>query len=87
MKNGSSYQLDIEMPHIQSPLGDLANDGERFGQQIIQRFTVRMALLELRSFCGKLGIREFGYFRFKIIYLGHERDHFFHIPITFSSKD
>ena len=45
-------QLDIEVAHAQYPPGGLTDRGECFGQQIIQRSTVREALAEL----GGLGL-------------------------------
>jgi hypothetical protein len=39
----SADQLDVEVAHLQRALAGLAHDGERLGQQIVERLAVRDA--------------------------------------------
>ena len=41
-------QLHVEVAHLQHALAGLADDGERLGQQRVERFALRDAALELR---------------------------------------
>ena len=37
MENDAADELDVEVPHVERAPSRLANDGERFGQQIVER--------------------------------------------------
>ncbi|EXI66320.1 MAG: hypothetical protein AW08_02676 [Candidatus Accumulibacter adjunctus] len=47
VQDHATNQLDIEMPHAESPLAGLADDGECLRQQSVQRLAVRHPLLEV----------------------------------------
>jgi hypothetical protein len=41
MENDSTDELDVEVPHVERAPSRLANDCERFGQEIVERRTGR----------------------------------------------
>ena len=51
-------ELHVERPHMQGAHGRFASDGERFGQQVLQGFTIAIAFLELISLCSQRGVIE-----------------------------
>ena len=50
MKNHTAYELYIIVTLTQNSFGRLTNNGKGFGEEIIQRFAFRVALLELNEF-------------------------------------
>ena len=50
-------ELDVEVAHLQHALAGLAADGERFGQQHVERFAARDALTELVGLRAQLLVR------------------------------
>ena len=52
----AAHQLDVEGPLTEGALGRLAHGGEGLGQQIIERFAVRVPLPELIGHRAQLGI-------------------------------
>jgi len=52
----AAHQLDIEVPLAEGALGRLACGGERLGEQVIERFTVRVPLPELVGHAPELGV-------------------------------
>ena len=45
VQHHAADQLHVEVPHVQHAAAGLADDGERFGQQVVERFAVGDALL------------------------------------------
>ncbi|MNV24121.1 hypothetical protein D3C71_1151690 [compost metagenome] len=52
-------QLHIKVPHLHDALGALAHHGKGFGQDVIQRFALGHALLELLRLGLELLVRQF----------------------------
>ncbi len=52
----AAHQLDVEGPLAEGALGGLADGGEGFGQQVVERFAVRVPLPELIGHGPQLGV-------------------------------
>ena len=46
VQDDAADELHVVVPHLQDAAAGLAHDGKRFGQQVVQRFALRDALLE-----------------------------------------
>ena len=51
-------ELDVEVAHVERPLRRLADDGERFREQVVERLAAREAILELRGLGRERLVRE-----------------------------
>ena len=51
-------QLHVEVPHVQHAAAGLADDGEGFGQQVVERLAVGEPLAELGGLAAQLRRRD-----------------------------
>ena len=51
VQHRAADELHVEVPHVQHAAAGLADDGERFGQQIVERLAVRRAARGTRRSC------------------------------------
>ncbi len=58
MQHHAAHKLHVKVPHRQGAFGSLPHDRKRFGQQIIERLTVRHALAKLARLRLYLFIRK-----------------------------
>ena len=54
VEDHAADQLHVEVPHVQHAAPGLADDGERLGQQIVERFAVGEPLPELGGLVAQL---------------------------------
>ena len=47
-------ELHVEVPHVQHAAAGLADDGERFGQQVVERLAAGEPLLEFGRLAAQL---------------------------------
>ena len=59
MQHNAADDLHTVMPHTQHAPRRLAAGGKRLGQQIVKRFAVLVACLELIRFGAQLGVGQF----------------------------
>ena len=58
VQHHAAHQLDVEVPHVQHASPGLADHGERFRQQIVERSAVGDALPELDGLGAELFVGE-----------------------------
>ena len=58
MQHVTADELDVEVPHVQHPAAGLADDGEGFGKQVVERLAVGKALTELGGLVAQLAVAE-----------------------------
>jgi hypothetical protein len=57
MKDDAAQYLHVEVAQADAPLGDLPHEGERLGQNIVQRLTLAEAAAELVGLGPHIGVR------------------------------
>ena len=58
MEDDAADELDVEVPHVERAAARLANDGERLGQEVVERLAGSEALPELRGLRAELFVGE-----------------------------
>ena len=53
VQHHAADELDVEVPHVQHAAAGLADDGERLGQQVVERLAVGDALRGTRRSCAR----------------------------------
>ena len=48
VQHGAADELDVEVTHVEHAPARLADDGERFRQELVERFAIGDPLFELR---------------------------------------
>lgn len=80
-------QLDIEVAHAHHPLASLANHGEGFGQQLVERFALGVALLEFSRFRLQLLVGERHHLGLERIDGLYSLGHALYITLVLASKE
>ena len=73
VQNDAADELDIEVPHVKDAAAGLTANGEGFDQQVVERFAVFNALLEVDGFLGQFGVGELLERGFEIVNGGDHR--------------
>ena len=53
VQHGAADELHVEVPHVQHAAAGLAHDGERLGQQVVERFALGEPLRGTRPSCAR----------------------------------
>jgi len=53
VEDDAAHQLDVEVAHLEDALAGLPDDGERLGEEVVERFAVLDPLAESGDFRGK----------------------------------
>jgi hypothetical protein len=64
MQHDAADELDVEVPHVERAAAGLADNGERFDEQIVDRLAIGDALTELYGLSAQLLVGEGLDFRF-----------------------
>jgi hypothetical protein len=75
------------MPHIQAAAGHFPADGERFGQNIFQRFSVFETFLELLRLLGQCLVGQGREAGFESVDTLDDRAQRFDLAVVFASED
>lgn len=59
VEDGSSDDLDVEVSHAKGAPANFADDGEDFGEQLIEGFTIAESLSPVVWFVSEIGLGEF----------------------------
>lgn len=86
MQGHATDQLDVEVAHAHHPLASLANHGEGFGQQLVERFALGVALLEFSRFRLQLLVGERHHLGLERIDGLYSLGHALYITLVLASK-
>ena len=73
VQHHAADQLHVEVPHVQHAAAGLADDGEGFGQQVVERLAVGEPRAELGGLAAQLLVGERLDLRLERVDLGDER--------------
>ena len=87
VEHGAADQLDVEVPHVQHAPAGLAHDGERLGQEIVERLAFGGPLAEFDGLVTKLLVRERLHLRLEPVHLSDDRAQPFQFAFVLSADD
>ena len=87
VEHGAADQLDVEVPHVEHAAAGFADDGEGFGQQVVEDLAVGEPLAELGGLAAQLRVGQRLNRRLQGVDLGHDRAHALQFTIVLGADD
>ena len=87
VEHGAANQLDVEVPHVEHAAAGLADDRERFGQQVVERLAVGESRPELGRLAAQLLVGQRLDGRFECADLAHDRTQLLQIAFVLGADD
>ncbi len=87
VKDHAADQLDVEMAHVEDAASGLADHGEGFYEEVVERGALSDSLFKFNGFSGQVDVGELAKLGLQGGDRGHGGQHRFDFALVFSSED
>ena len=87
VQDDAADELHVEVPHVEHAAAGLAHDGERLGQQIVERLALGQPVAEFRRLRAELVVAERLDARLERVHFAHDRAQTLQLAFVLGTDD